>query len=267
MARCSIAEAGPITLGITVSDGKNTSSAGTVVVNVADVTTPPTIANASFTLLEKSANGTVVGTAAATNNDPDDALVYSITAGNTGGAFAINSATGKITVANASQLNYLVQPTYQLTVQAADAGSPTQAASATVTVHLVFQPAIVVQPGSSTSTIDLNHNTTVSVAILSTANFDATSRVNVASLTFGHTGTEASLQLDHKGRPVYSYQDVNHDGRLDLVVSFVTSRTGLQVGDAQAVLEGKLTDGTAFESFATVNVIASSKHGKGGPNH
>lgn len=261
------AEAGPITLGVTVSDGRNTSAVGTVVVNVADVITPPSIANQSFTLLEKSPNGTVVGTVPATNYDLDDALVYSITSGNTGGAFTINSATGQITVANASQLNYLVLPTYQLTVHVADAGSPTQASSATISVHLVFQPAIDVDVGDSTNTIDLNRDSTVSVAILSTANFNATSRVNVGSLTFGHDGTEASLQLDHKGRPQYSYQDVNHDGRLDLVVTFVVSRTGLQVGDTQAVMKGTLTDGTAFESFATVNVIASSKHGKGGPNH
>ena len=38
------------------------------------------------------------------------AITYSITAGNTGGAFAINAATGAITVANSGALDFETTP-------------------------------------------------------------------------------------------------------------------------------------------------------------
>jgi len=41
-----------------------------------------------------SANCTVVGTVAASDPDAGQALTYSMTAGNTGGAFAINATSG-----------------------------------------------------------------------------------------------------------------------------------------------------------------------------
>ena len=98
------------------------------------VLNPPTIANQVFSVAENSASGTVAGTVAASDPDAGQTLTYAITGGNTGGAFAINSATGQLTVAGA--LDFEGTATYALTVQATDNGSPTSAASATVTVNL-----------------------------------------------------------------------------------------------------------------------------------
>ena len=57
----------------------------------------PTASDDSFTLDENSANGTVVGSVSAT--DPEgDGLSYAILSGNINSAFAINAATGQITV-------------------------------------------------------------------------------------------------------------------------------------------------------------------------
>jgi hypothetical protein len=79
-------------------------------------------------------------------------------------------------------------------------------------------------------------------------------------LRFGKTGTETSLLLDKHGHPKVSYQDVNGDGRLDLVITVVTSATNLQVTDTQAVLTGKLVSGVGFESFGPVQVV-NTRHG------
>ena len=62
---------------------------------------PPVIDPQAFSVEENSAVGTAVGTVVA--SDPDgDALTYAITAGNTDGAFAIDAASGALTVDNQS---------------------------------------------------------------------------------------------------------------------------------------------------------------------
>lgn len=57
-----------------------------------------------FTVAENSPNGTVVGTINSTNLGVNP-LIYVITSGNTGGAFAVNN-NGALTVANAAVLDY-----------------------------------------------------------------------------------------------------------------------------------------------------------------
>jgi hypothetical protein len=60
----------------------------------------PVIQNQAFQLSKTSSNGTAVGTVIATDPNAGQTLAYSILSGNTNSAFAINSSTGNITVAN-----------------------------------------------------------------------------------------------------------------------------------------------------------------------
>lgn len=59
-----------------------------------------------FTIAENSPAGTAVGTVAPRNNHGGAAVVFSISSGNTGGAFAINPSTGALSVASASVLDF-----------------------------------------------------------------------------------------------------------------------------------------------------------------
>ncbi len=59
-----------------------------------------------FSVAENTANATAVGTATPRNSHGSNPLTYSISSGNTGGAFAINAATGAITVAKSTLLDY-----------------------------------------------------------------------------------------------------------------------------------------------------------------
>jgi Tol biopolymer transport system component len=96
---------------------------------------PPVVTASAFSLDENSANNTVVGTVAAYDPDVGDTLSYAITAGNTGGAFAID-ANGQITVANSAALDFETNPVFTLTVEATDDGSPNLSDSTTVTITL-----------------------------------------------------------------------------------------------------------------------------------
>ncbi len=75
-----------------------------VVLTAVSANEAPVVNDQSFSLDENSSNGTVVGTAVASDADlPGDTLTWSITAGNTGGAFAINATNGQVTVANSRE--------------------------------------------------------------------------------------------------------------------------------------------------------------------
>lgn len=109
-------------------------------ITVTDVNETPAVASGQvFSVVEASANGTVVGTVVATDPDlnaPNKTLTYSITSGNTNNAFAINSATGQITVVTPSALNTATKPQFVLQVQVADGGSPSLSVTQSVTINV-----------------------------------------------------------------------------------------------------------------------------------
>ncbi|WP_161890523.1 Kelch repeat-containing protein [Pontibacter russatus] len=76
-----------------------------------------TAARYAFSISDAATLGAAAGRVEATDAD-GGAPVYAITAGNTNGAFAMNTATGTVTVAK--YLNYHTQDTYNLTVRATD---------------------------------------------------------------------------------------------------------------------------------------------------
>ncbi|MDD4789553.1 MAG: cadherin repeat domain-containing protein, partial [Pirellulales bacterium] len=113
------------------------SDTATVTINLADVNEAPVLADATFSLPENAAVGTPVGTLTATDPDrPAQTLRYAITAGNPSGVFAINSASGEITVADNSTLDYKATGQYVLTVQVSDNGAPSLSDTAAVTVDV-----------------------------------------------------------------------------------------------------------------------------------
>jgi uncharacterized protein (DUF2141 family) len=128
-------------LTVQVSDGALTSTA-TVTVGILNANESPVIANQSRSVAENSANGTLVG-AALTATDPDagTTLTYSLTAGNTGGVFALNASTGQLTVAGA--LDFEATSTYALTVQVSD-GTLSSTATVTVSITDVAEAATLI---------------------------------------------------------------------------------------------------------------------------
>ncbi|MCS5582613.1 MAG: cadherin domain-containing protein, partial [Pseudomonadales bacterium] len=91
----------------------------------------PSISASTYTVAETASVGDTVGTKTGTDVD-GDTLAYTITAGNDSGLFAMNSSSGKITVAKV--LDYETTTSHSLTVKVTDTGSA--AATATVTVNV-----------------------------------------------------------------------------------------------------------------------------------
>ncbi|GAA3630334.1 hypothetical protein GCM10022267_16370 [Lentzea roselyniae] len=99
-----------------------------------------------------------------------------------------------------------------------------------------------VKPRSFPSSINAKKEGLIPVAILSTAEFDAVAEVDRTSLTFGATGLEQSFV--RCGSPG---EDVDDDGRADLVCQFDTAKTGLTCGMTTATLMDRTVDGRRFE--------------------
>lgn len=165
---------------------KNASA--TVTITVTDCTNelPPVIGNQAFSINENTSIGTAVGTATAT--DPENNTIsYSITGGNTGNAFSINSSTGVIRV-NGS-LNFEALSSYSLTVQATDNGTPVRSSTATVTVTITDINENPNTPVIANQTLSINENSAIATVVDTVIASDADlGQVLTYSITAGNTG-------------------------------------------------------------------------------
>ena len=111
----------------------------------------------SFDLAENADGSTTpvaVGTVSATDSDPGHTVEYSITAGNTGGVFAIDSSSGAITYTGGGE-DHETTPSFTFTVQATDGiATPTVTVTVTVTDDDTEAPAAPAAPtfGATTAT-------------------------------------------------------------------------------------------------------------------
>lgn len=148
-------------LTVEVEDSDMLTDSATITINVNDI--EPAVSNQTFSVNENAGDGTSVGTVALDAGD-QNSVAYSITAGNTDGAFAINSSTGEITVNDTTQTDFEGVPSYNLTVQVTDDGGTTTD-SATVTININdVAPAISSQ--SFAIAEDSSNGTTVGTVAL-----------------------------------------------------------------------------------------------------
>jgi len=109
---------------------------------------------------------------------------------------------------------------------------------------------IDIKPGSYPNSINLGSKGNVPVAIFSTQDFDATT-VDPTTVTLAG----ASLKMKGRGAPMASFEDVNVDGLLDMIVHVDTIFLELTETDTEAVLEGETFDGIRIRGVDAVRVI------------
>ena len=115
---------------------------------------------------------------------------------------------------------------------------------------MVQEVKIDIKPGSYPNTINLGSHGVIPVAILSSATFDART-VKPESVTLAG----ATVKLKGKGTPIFSYSDVNGDGRADLIVNVLTDALQLTPGDTEAVLVGVTTSGAYITGKDTIRIV------------
>ena len=104
--------------------------------------------------------------------------------------------------------------------------------------------SVDVKPGDAKTTIEPNRGGMLPVAILSTAQFDA-STVDPASLRVGPTGTEAEIFRSMQ-------EDVNRDKRTDLLLLVRLQDMNVKCGDRAIRLTGKTKGGMEIEGAEAV---------------
>jgi hypothetical protein len=119
----------------------------------------------------------------------------------------------------------------------------------------MLQINIDIKPGSGDSPAPINPRSKgkIPVALLSSADFTAVT-VRVDSLRFGPTGNEASPS--HCG---HSGEDVNGDGRLDLVCHFENQKAAFSPSDEEGIVKGMTDTGRAFEGRGRLKVIPQKR--------
>ncbi len=120
-------------LTLTATDAHGGSATATVTVTVTDVPPAPVFAAASyaFTVAEDTAAATQVGTVRATVAG-GAAVTHTLTAGNTGGAWDLDAATGELKLVGT--LDYETTPTYHLTIEARSGPAAATVVPVTITV-------------------------------------------------------------------------------------------------------------------------------------
>jgi thrombospondin type 3 repeat protein len=113
---------------------------------------------------------------------------------------------------------------------------------------------IDIKPGAFPNTINLGSSGVVPVAILSTPTFDART---VNPLTVVLAG--ADVRVKGNGTAMASFQDINGDGRLDLVVHVNTQAFELSLGDTVAFLEAKTFSGALVIGSDSVRIVPATK--------
>ena len=179
------------------------SGSNTITVNLTNVNEAPVVnAAGPFTIAENSANGTTVGTVSATDPDAGQTRSFSLTGGNTNGAFAINSSTGIITVANSAALNFETTPTFTLTVQATDNGTPVLSGSRAVVVNLTNVNEAPVA-GVNSYTVQTGTTLTVAAAGVLVNDSDPDAGTTLTAV-LGTTTANGTLALNANGSFTYT---------------------------------------------------------------
>lgn len=106
---------------------------------------------------------------------------------------------------------------------------------------------VEIKPGSNPAPINIKSKGVMPVAILSNDTFDA-ALVDPATVKFGADGAVSSKN---------NSEDVNGDGKPDLVLHFPMTQSGIKSGDTRACLVGKTKEGINIQGCDEIRIVGS----------
>lgn len=213
---------GSHTITLTVDDGNGGSASDDLIVTV------------------------VLDTEAPELDAPADISVYANVAGGFSGligdAIALDACDPDPMVSNDAPVLFLLGDT-EVTYTAVDESGNSSNATQLVTVE-PFPVTVDIKPGSANNSINPRSKGVIPVAILSDANFDATT-IDVSSLSFGPGGAATA----HSGH----IEDVDDDGDDDLMLHFRTQASGVSNSDVALCLTGFTQSGIPLAGCDGIN--------------
>ena len=244
----------------TTNDGNGGIATATVDVSVTPVNDAPVDFELSGSLVNENVdttNSVLIGVFSASDVD-NDPLSFVLVAGvGDGDRFVVTGSELRLRAGEV--VDFETQPSYSITASVTDGAATRQQTFVIAVVDDSGAPSIDVVPGSEDNVLSKKFD----VAFLSSTEFDATTRIDISTLTAGKTGLEDSLARNKKSRTIkFRLEDVNNDGLLDLIVTVETKKTGLSSGDTELRIQGLTSNGDAFELNDTVTVGRGK--GKGG---
>lgn len=209
------------TLNATLSDS------ATIDLVIDDANESPVAQSASKSLTENSPAGTGVTTMTATDQDAGAAgqVRWSIVAGNTGNAFAIDANTGEVRVNDASKIDFESNPTFNLTVRATDRGTPAMSGDSSLVINLLNENEL---PVLAPQALFIKENSLTGALLGKILAIDPDSNENLQWKIVGGSGS-ALFQIAIDGGitvaagTVLDYEQIN---KYDLIVT-VTDAGGL----------------------------------------
>jgi hypothetical protein len=122
-------------------------------------------------------------------------------------------------------------------------------ATCVVEIGLAIAVEIDIKPGSEENNINLGSGGNIPVAIFSTPDFDAAS-IDPVSITMAN----ATLKVKGKGTLMYSLDDINGDGLLDMVVHVETQGLDVTGSAESAEVSGRTLNGTPIFGTDSIQV-------------
>lgn len=119
--------------------------------------------------------------------------------------------------------------------------------TAEVALAITIEVEIDIKPGSDENPVNLKSMGVITVAILTTDLFDATT-VDPMSVKFGPEGATECHERGH-------IEDVDENGDLDMVLHFRTQETGIEWDDIEAYLTGYTVDGMAIGGRGVITTV------------
>ncbi|MDP1562665.1 MAG: VCBS domain-containing protein, partial [Pirellulaceae bacterium] len=137
----AVGESLVLTYTLTVTDIRGDTDSQDVVVTINGSNDGPQLMVGYLSVNENSANGTVVGPVMGSDVDVSNVLTYSLL-DNASGRFVINSATGQITVADGSLLDYETSTSHQVLARVTDTAGAFADLSITIVVNNVNEAPV-----------------------------------------------------------------------------------------------------------------------------
>lgn len=169
---------------------------------------------------------------------------------------SINSQPGPIVV----EKQVCAAGTYNVVLSVKDKDNGTGSDNLALTVNY-YAVTIDIMPTETPNPIKLGKKGLVPVALLSTATFDART-ADPSTITLGNeVGTDTPVAQQRKGTYYAAFEDVNGDGRLDLVMQFdavaLAGNNDITAATTQLVLRGFGGSGacTNFRGVESVVII------------